>query len=310
MVMKKACVVGTVALLLTLPWAGALADGAAPWTREGTAAGQEIIGPDGGTYVWVPAGEFTMGTADEEAAAAVKKLGAMELRLKNERPAHKVRITRGFWLGKCEVTAAQFARFVTLYGREADKDNHPLLHRSDAALDVRGMGWRFRARAPAGRGKHPVVEVTWYGAKTYCGYYGLALPTEAEWEYAARGQEGRVFPWGNEWEARNCCNAANRGPEGTTFAVGSAPAGASWCGALDMAGNAWECCADWYDGGYYAKSPAEDPPGPATGGARVLRGGSCVDLPDHCRSADRSWFVPGETCSNNGFRACVHPVGR
>ncbi len=227
-----------------------------PWQRPGTTAAEDIIGPDGGTMVWVPPGEFMMGCDDDDAED-------------DEKPAHLVKITKGFWLGRCEVTNAQYRKFCEATDREFPSE-------SDQGDD------------------HPVVYVSWEDAVAYCEHYGLRLPTEAEWEYAAAGPEGRKYPWGDEWDDKKCCNRKNKGPGGTTFAVGSFPQGASWCGALDMAGNVAEWCSDWSAADYYAKSPEVDPHGPSEGEAdviaslspmtlhhqRVLRGGSWrgVDL--------------------------------
>lgn len=211
--------------------------------REQHRLGDTKIGPDGGTYVWVPPGEFMMGTPE----GAKDGYG-------NERPQHKVGITKGFWLSKHEVTNAQYARFCKATGRTFPKDSN----QDD---------------------DHPVVWVTWEDAVAYCGHYGLRLPTEAEWEYAARGSNGNRFPWGDGWDPKKCCNGWNRGAtdwgrKPGTFPVGSIPTGDSWCCVADMAGNVWEWCADRYKCDYYAESPDSDPTGPGTGDTLVLRGGA------------------------------------
>ena len=266
--MSRRLVVMAVSILLLAVVAGlSVAQDAKPWERPGTRAGEEIIGPDGGKMVWVPPGEFMMGSNDGE---------------DDEKPVHRVRITRGFWLGKCTVTNAQYRRFCGATGRSFPSDSN------------QGE-------------EHPVVCVSWDDAVAYSQHYALRLPTEAEWEYAARGPEGRVYPWGNEWDAKRCCNWENRGPGGRTFPVGSFPQGASWCGALDMAGNVWQWCKDWYDAKYYAGSPAKDPPGPTSGPERVLRGGSWYFVPNLCRSAVRYGDVPACRDYDCGFRPVVLP---
>ncbi len=235
-----------------------------PWDRPGTSVGEEIVGPDGADYVWVPPGEFMMGAEAESG-------------FRNEVPGHHVQITKGFWLGKCEVTNAQYRRFCQETGRQCP------------AASKQGDD-------------HPVVAVTWDDAKAYCDHYGLRLPTEAQWEYAARGPEGREYPWGNECDKTKCCTSQNKGPGGRTFPVGSFPQGASWCGALDMAGNVWEYCADWYDSVYYSKSPVADPLGPEFGGSKVVRGG-CWDLdPEFSRCAFRFSYDPSPYYHHIGFR--------
>jgi formylglycine-generating enzyme required for sulfatase activity len=242
---------------------------AKPWERQGTKAGEEIVGPDGGKMVWVPAGEFTMGSAKGEGRD-------------DEHPAHQVRIAKGFWLGKCDVTNAQFRKFCA-------SAKHPF------------------PTASAEGGNHPVVSVTWAEARLYCRKQGMALPTEAQWEYAARGPEGREYPWGNEWDSKKCCNDENQDWTGHAFRVGSFPEGASWCGALDMAGNVWQWCEDWYSDKYYANSSDTDPPGPDTGLCRVLRGGSWSKDADGCRSAHRGNNDPSTRDGNYGFRCLVVP---
>ena len=162
--------------------------------------------------------------------------------------------------------------------------------------------------AEPGRDKHPAVVVTWYGAKAYCDQHGLALPTEAPWEYAARGRQSLRFPWGDDWDAMKCCNGSNRGTGNPpTMEVGSTVAGSSWCGVADMVGNVWEWCADRYDEGYYAASPTEDPTGPASGTGRLLRGGSFYGDPLTCRSACRGRAALGGRGDKQGFRVATTP---
>ncbi len=236
--------------------------------KPGTRAGQEATGPDGGTYVWVPPGEFDMGAslADDFFAS----------------PVHHVRISKGFWLGKCTVTNGQYQRYCQEAGVEFPKDSD----QSDT---------------------HPVVYVNWAEAEAYCKHYGLALPTEAQWEYAARGPENRKYPWGNESDPKKCCNEANTGPGGRTFPVGSFPEGASWCGALDMAGNVFQWCKDWLDVRYYASSPTDDPPGAGSGSERVLRGGGWDNMARRCRSSYRRTLDPACRGGSFGFRASGTP---
>ena len=251
-----------------------------PWEREGTRAGEEITGPDGGTYVWVPPGEFMMGSEDG---------------FDNEKPVHKVRITKGYWLSKCEVTNAQYKVFCEATG-----------HRAPEQADWGEPVWR-NGGYPSEMARHPVVCVSWEDATAYCEHYGLRLPTEAEWEYAARGSKGTAYPWGNEWDQSKCCSEENTGPGGQTYPVGSFPAGASWCGALDLAGNVWEWCGDWYDTGDYQESPEIDPKGPQTGQYRVVRGGGWYNNATPCRSASRARGVPSRRSGNVGLRPVLVP---
>jgi len=220
---------------------------------------------DGAEVVWVPSGTFMMGSGDRH------------------HPVHQVTLD-GFWLYKCEVTNGQFAKF-------AQSSGHA----------IEGNWKKYTARGE----NHPVVEVTWNDAKAYGDWAGVALPTEAQWEYGARGPEGRKYPWGNDWDPKKCCNYKNLGQGNPwTFPVGSFPAGASWCGALDLAGNVWEWCADWY--GPYEAGAARNPQGSSTGSRRVLRGGSWYFLnPGDCRSAQRHRNGPLVRRNYHGFRGVV-----
>jgi len=141
---------------------------------------------------------------------------------------------------------------------------------------------------------HPVVNVSWNDAQAFCAWTGLALPTEEQWEKAARGTDGRKYPWGDRWDARRCVCSVGRANAESTVPVGSKPEGASPYGCLDMAGNVREWCADWYDGMHEY---------------RALRGGSwCYGGPDSFRAAYRDWAVPGVRERSLGFR-CVLPEG-
>jgi len=237
-------------------------------STPGATAGEQRQGPDGGTYVWVPPGEFMMGSEDGNG---------------DERPVHRVRITKGLWMSKCEITNAQYRRFCEATGRE------------------------FPGGSDQGD-EHPVVQVSWEDAGAYCDHFGLRLPTEAEWEYSARGSESPAYPWGSRWDAQLCCWDGSKGPNGQTFPVGSFPAGASWCGALDLIGNVWEWCADRYDSAYYSSSPMSDPGGPEEGVDLVLRGGGWCDSSDYCRAAGRAAGLPdGPGAADAGFRPVASP---
>jgi formylglycine-generating enzyme required for sulfatase activity len=156
---------------------------------------------------------------------------------------------------------------------------------------------------------HPATQVSWYGAQAYCQWAGARLPTEAEWEKAARGIDGRLYPWGNE--APNCDKAQYGDCGGMTVPVGSRPAGASRYGVLDMGGNVWEWVADWYGPAYYSSSPAQNPQGPDSGERRVFRGGSWGYPPAFLRTADRARNRPTYAGFNVGFRcAATAPLPR
>ncbi len=203
-------------------------------------------GNDNAEMVFVPAGEFTMGSNDGGA---------------NEKPVHQVYLD-DFWIDVYEVTNALYKKCV-----DAGKCQPPGSLSSAKQSSYFGNS-QFD--------NYPVTFVSWNDAKTYCEWAGKRLPTEAEWEKAARGTDARVYPWGNEWDG-NKANVEQR--VGDTTLVGSYPAGASPYGVLDMTGNVWEWVADWYDGSYYANSPSRNPPGPPSGQYRALRGGGWAD--DH-----------------------------
>ncbi len=199
---------------------------------------------DGVEMVLVPAGCFMMGSTEDEIAA----LGMGDTFL-SEGPQHQVCFEEPFWIDRTEVTNGQFAAF---NGQAAVGSNFPGDDR-------------------------PRNQIAWMEAQAFCESRGARLPTEAEWEYAARGPDDWEYPWGNEFDGNRV--VWNRGMEEGTVVVGSLPAGASWVGALDMSGNVLEWVADWYDTGYYGTlaDGVVNPTGPTSGEHRVFRGGSWLD---------------------------------
>ena len=229
---------------------------------------------DGMEMVYIPAGEFLMGSADSDEQADA-----------DEKPQHKVYLD-AFWIDQTEVTNAMFETFVWASG-----------------YSITGADWRH-PQGPAsslkGLAQHPVVQVSWHDASTYCEWAGGRLPTEAEWEKAARGEDGRIYPWGDA--APGCSLLNYAGCKGDATAVGSYPAGASPYGLFDMAGNVWEWVLDWYAGNYYASSPHENPSGPESGEYRGLRGGAWYSGDRDARAANHRRGVPGFRYDNIGFR--------
>jgi len=241
--------------------------------------------------VWVPAGSFMMGS-NGEGGLAVPPWADREPA--SEAPQHRVEITSGFWLDKFEVTHAAFEAFVddggyleeSYWSKEGwDWLAHQIVH---PPRDCEG-------NAP----DQPRACITWFEAQTYAHWRGGRLPTEAEWEYAARGPDSLVYPWGNDWDSSRANVVDSQG----SLPVGSFPEGASWIGALDMSGNVMEWVNDWLDVHYYEDSPVQDPPGPDRGFRKVEKGGWWGSVPYVARSAYRHFEAPPEYQDHHiGFR--------
>jgi formylglycine-generating enzyme required for sulfatase activity len=230
---------------------------ASPDRDPGTAR----VDAHGIAQVWVPGGTFTIG-ADK--ADATRPAWAFNEAL-SETPAHEVRLSRGYWIDTTEVTVEAFAAFMAAGGYDDES-----LWSAD--------GWRWRTAQGAKPLPQPCLEqqpdepqvcVTWFEAEAYAHWRGGRLPTEAEWEFAARGPKSLVYPWGNAFDPKLANLDGATGP----VAVGSYPKGASWVGALDMSGNVMEWVSDWWSATYYGLRVADDPTGPATGSKKVEKGG-------------------------------------
>jgi formylglycine-generating enzyme required for sulfatase activity len=229
---------------------------------------------DAAEMVWVPAGGFTMGGTEG---------------YKDQEPQRSVYLD-GYWMYKYEVTVAQYRKFC-----EATKREMPEAPR---------WGWKEN---------HPMARVSWQDSADYAKWAGVALPTEAQWEKASRGTDGRTYPWGNDWDATKCANSVEAQLK-STKPIGSYPTGVSPYGCMDMAGNAWEWCADWYGPKYYANAPTKNPTGPPAAvkfkeagktyeGTRVMRGGSWDFVyRDYFRCAHRASYDPTDRYALSGFR--------
>jgi formylglycine-generating enzyme required for sulfatase activity len=239
----------------------------------------------------------------------------------DEQPAHQVTLD-AFRIDRMEVTNAQFAIFLNAQREAAEGDltwaGVMVDLDSDHSL-IEQMGDRFQPKK--GYGDHLVVMVSWYGAKAYCAWAGARLPTEAEWEYGARGPDRPTYPWGETFDGSrlNSCDvncpfkdwrdAACDDGYTRTAPVGSYPESASWCGAFDMAGNVWEWVADRYAADYFARSPTRNPQGPNSGKFRVQRGGSWTATLRDARSARRHRYPASWQDHAVGFR-CASTLQR
>jgi len=281
--------------------------------KPGEKIGDVCVNPkDGAEMVWVPAGEFLRGSTDKEIATLLKDFSAANDPIKKiieaEKPQRKVYLD-GYWIYRHPVTVAQYRKFCEATGRDMP--------------EAPSWGWKDN---------HPMVMVNWQDATDYAKWAEVSLPTEAQWEKAARGTDGRKYPWGNEWDASKCANsgmgvyptAVVEKKLESTQPVGSYPAGASPYGCMDMAGNVCQWCADWYDPKYYKKAPARNPTGPSkpvkfellpglmpgwtVDGGRVLRGDSW-DIGNYgsFRCANRSRSVPSNRFDYCGFRCARTP---
>jgi iron(II)-dependent oxidoreductase len=255
-----------------------LAERPAPQIRL-TGPNTAINERDGAELVWVPSGEFVRGSD----------------RYSDERPSRTIQLD-GFWIYRTPVTVAQYRKFCEATGKEFKP--------------TWGQGMHAE---PTGEEGAYAVQCNWYEADAYASWAGAALPSEAQWEKAARGTDGREYPWGNEWKPEKCVSMENTIYRYFTPGfrpVGSHPDGASPYGVLDMAGNVWEWVADWYDHEYFAAAPKRNPPGPARGTHKVLRGGCSLYDERFSRCTARMPMPPHvRDWTPTGFRCVVHAPG-
>jgi formylglycine-generating enzyme required for sulfatase activity len=279
-----------------------------------------IVGNDGAEMVLVPAGEFSMGSDAGEIDRLLQgRTNVKREFFDREIPRHQVYLD-AFYIDKYEVTNARFQQFVQATGHrtQAEREGSGYADNGEKFELVNGANWRA-PRGPgssiAGLEQHPVVQVSQEDAKAYCSWAVKRLPTEAEWEKAARGTDGRSYPWGNQFDGRraNFCDAncqfnwkdhvSNDGSR-YTAPVGSYEIGKSPYGAYDMTGNVWEWVVDWFDANYYKSSPARNPQGPASGEQAVRRGGGWGADALHVRAPGRDRSAPANRTIYIGVR-CV-----
>ncbi len=253
--------------------------------------------------VRIPAGEFLMGSTDADKSADG-----------NEKPQHKVTLDE-YLIGKYDVTNAQFAAFAkaTGYKTTADKEGRGYAYTGSYWGDVNGADWQH-PKGPwsdlSGKDNHPVLQVSWDDAVAFCAWVKqttgrqVQLPTEAQWEKAARGTDGRIYPWGNDASNASLLKC-NMNAKDTTEVGKYSPLGDSPYGLADMAGNVWQWTADWYSDTYHASSLASNPQGPTTGSGRVMRGGAWSGYPSLVRTANRAWSKLSYHNDYVGFRVVV-----
>jgi len=244
--------------------------------------------------VGVPAGCFQMGSDPKKDADANDQ----------EQPVHEVCISRSYWIDTTEVSNANYQKFV---------DDGGYTKQDNWSAD----GWKWLQSSgftgPENRDKftdpmQPRIGINWYEAQAYAKWRGGRLPTEAEWEYAARGPNALIYPWGNAYQnGQALINEITRGGKAPTVsvAVGSTASDKSWVGALDMAGNVCEWTADWYSDTYYKATGQTDPTGPESGDKKTVRGGSWISSPATARTAFRTGQAPLTRPPNCGFRVAA-----
>jgi len=261
---------------------------------------------DGQVYIWIPPGTFQMGCSfDDRACQNMKPFS-------NENPRHSVTISRGFWMGQTEVTVGAYRKYAKAIGKKSIKE---LVH---AAPE------RFRDEGFPQSDDHPVAFVAWEDAVQYCEWAGGRLPTEAEWEYAARSgsktarygnlediawyadNSGQLRLNSSELEDRQLRNQILRDNRNDTHHVrGKAP---NDFGLYDMLGNVTEYCNDWYGGKYYDACVEIDPVGPSTGEYRVIRGGDFSNRPLVVRVSWRSYMLLNHRFKSIGFRCVLDTI--
>lgn len=280
---------------------------------------------DKAELVFVPSGEFTMGIDEENlewllSLQSCEKIGCEREMFDDVTPSHVVYLDN-YWIYKNEVTNAEFALFIedTDYVTTAEKTDGSLVYSNFIWLTRDGANWLSPEGSESNiltRTSYPVVHISWIDAKSYCEWAGGDLPSEAEWEKAARGEDAQLFPWGYQLptgERTNYCdyncpdNFLGTGQDDNfifTAPIGTYPSGISPYGALDMAGNVSEWVSDWYSENYYSESPYENPKGPETGDTRIFRGGSWESVEFYLTGFYRRPISPNFSSDFLGFR-CV-----
>jgi len=256
---------------------------------------QQIINmfSGGSEMIFVKGGTFTMGSTEQS----------------DEKPEHHILLS-DFKISKYEITNIEFCEFLNERGNQTEGDK-TWLDIKDEDCQIIKNGSKFSPKM--GKENHPIIEVTWYGARAYCKWAGGRLPTEAEWEYAARGgkdETGYKYAGSDNigdvaWYTKNSYDKGKDSRDYGTHEVGTKKA--NELGIYDMSGNVWEWCSDWYDSDYYSDSPKQNPQGVKSGSYRVYRGGGWSGSASDCRVANRGDFNPASSGRHLGFRLVIAP---
>ncbi len=250
--------------------------------------------------VKIPSGTFKMGSTFQEINGFLDECRKVDKACRrwwfdDEYPDRLVYLD-SYWIDIFEVTNEKYLEFVKLTG------HRPALDASCKTEKCREGNLWDDASFPERVRNQPVTQVSWFDAEAYCKGRGKRLPTEAEWEKAARGPSGSKFPWGNASPKGRATYLRKWHDVFTLTDVGSYSQGASIYGVYDLAGNVWEWAADWYGRHYYNRSTKRNPKGPGEGEFKVVRGGSWVNYPNTLRSAARRWSRPEVLFNDTGFR--------
>jgi formylglycine-generating enzyme required for sulfatase activity len=249
-------------------------------------AGQLRTDSHGIQQVWVAPDTFQMGTSDAE-VAAIKALNPPSFiigELPSEQPKHLVRLTTGYWIDKYEVTNAAFQAFVDdsgYYRQEFWSEDGKKWLSTQSVTNLPSYSDQQASNCPR-------VNINWYEAEAYAHWRSGRIPTEAEWEFAARGPNSQTYPWGDTFDTAKANVVGRSGSTG----AGSFPKGVSWVGACDMAGNAMEWVQDWLDVNYYKQNITNDPQGPTLGTIKIEKGGWWGSNQFVARSAYRHFEDP------------------
>jgi len=250
--------------------------------------------------VRVPIGTFKMGSSFVENKRHLKKCRkydkSCELWWFNDEYPDRLIFLDSYWIDIHEVTNEKYLKFVLATGHRFALDE---TCETDKCRE--GNLWQG-ASFPPRINRQPVTQVSWYDADAYCRWRGKRLPSEAEWEKAARGPSGNLYPWGSGSPKKRATYGRKWRGVFTMTDVGTYSQGASLYGLYDMAGNVWEWVDDWYDLKYYNWGRKKNPRGPAEGEFKVVRGGSWVNHPDTLRSSFRRWSQPEVRFNDTGFR--------